>query len=349
MNTGWAKRGTAALEAMAQEEKQRAERAERGFMPFRLWLAQGEECEVIILDDAFVSDEEGVGGLLIREHNLKGPDGKWGTFESCCADFAPCALCDKAGTDGYGNSNLVVMLTVLALKPWTSTKSGEVHTFSKFFLPVKMGQKEQFLALQKQAFKENGGSMRGMYLVMRRAVGEQTINTGEPIMLENGKLYDFVSEEELVRDYGGPPIYDRTGKKLLKPENDDIEPYDYAKYFPQPDPADLAKRFGGRALPGSRRTAAADWEAEQKAADTSADAAAEAAPTTGRRRRGAEPAAAEAPAPTQQATAPQQSPPARRRGAAAGNPPPEPEPAKAGPVRRRSNAAPVPGSRADVW
>lgn len=319
------KQGKNALDAFDAAEKEKAERKEKGFMPFRLWLAQGEEVEVIVLDDAFVSDEPGVGGVLIKEHNLRGADGKWGNFESCCSDFANCPLCDKAGTDGFGHAAYTVLLTVLVLKEWTSKTTGEKHTYSKMLLPIKAAQKDTWLALQKQGEKEQG-SMRGMYLVLRRAKGEQTVATGEPIMLDNGKLYDLITEEELVKDYGHPAIKSRDGGKIIKQANEDLQPFDYQKLFPAPDPDDLASRFGGRNH-GSRRSVAQEWEKGQ------AEQQPEAAPPGRRRARAGaaegaepEPQAAEEPAPA--------AGPARRRGAAASTETAAP----AGPARRRGGA-----------
>lgn len=298
--SSWIKKGDAALGAIAQAEKEAAERKEKGYAPFRFWLKKGEECPVIILDHAFVADETGEGGALIREHNLKDSQGKWGNFESCCADFAPCPLCDKAGTDGFGPSTLVVMLSVLVLREWTNKKTGEKHAYTRMLLPIKMGMKEKFLELQKHAFREQG-TMRGLYLVLKRGMDDQSISTGEPIMLDNGKLYDLVSEEELVEDYGHPELRNRE-KKVIKAANADLEPYVYEDLFPEPDPDDLAKRFGGRALAGSRRANAAEkWEQDE---DEQAPAAA-AAPAARSRTRGAA-----APEPTAAST------PARRRGAA---------------------------------
>jgi hypothetical protein len=248
---------------MAKAEEDAKSKRDKGYMPFRMWLKKGEEVEIIILDDAFVSDESGKGGALIREHNLKDSTGKWGNFESCSADFAPCPLCDKAGSEGFGASTYVVMLSVLVLREWTSSKSGEKHAYSRMLLPIKMGQKEKFLELQKHAFREQG-SMRGLYLVMKRGMDDQSVATGEPTMLDNGKLYDLIEEDELVKDYGHPPIKNREGK-VIKPANGDLQPFDYTELFPRPDPDDLAQRFGGRAAAGSRRSVAEAWEDEEVA------------------------------------------------------------------------------------
>ena len=169
---GWAKTGRDALAALEQEQKNAEDRQNKPWMPYRLWLPKGGETEVIILDEAFVSDEAGVGGAFIREHNLKGQDGKWGLFESCCADFAPCALCDKAGTEGFGAAQGVVMLTVLELREWTNKKTGEVHKYSRKLLPIKLGQKDLWLDLQQRAIKAQG-SMRGMYQIGRASCRER--------------------------------------------------------------------------------------------------------------------------------------------------------------------------------
>lgn len=261
MSKGWIKQGASALEALNKAEQEQQSRKERGYMPLRFWVPRNEEIEIVLLDAAFVSEDPGVGGALIREHNVKGPDGKWSLFESCCADFAQCPLCDKAGTEGYGPAYHVVMMTALVLKPWTNKKTGEEHAYSRMLLPIKLGQKERFLDLQKAAYRECG-TMRGMYLVMRRGSGDQSVAIGEPVMLENGKLFDMVPEAELVKEYGHPPIKNRDGK-IIKPANGDLEPFDYAELFPRPDPDDLAKRFGGRPMAGSRKAYDEDVQTEQ--------------------------------------------------------------------------------------
>ncbi len=336
-NSGWVKTGTAALDALNKAEKENAERRERGFMPLRMWVPRNEEIEIIILDEAFVSDEPGVGGALIREHNLKDSEGKWGNFESCCTDFANCPLCDKAGSEGFGASTFVVMLTCLVLKEWTNKKTGEVHAYSRMLLPIKLGQKEKFLELQKHAMRDQG-SMRGLYLIMKRGSGDQSVSTGEPTMLENGKLYDLITEEELLADYGHPPVKNREGK-VIKPANGDLEPFNYAELFPRPDPDDLARRFGVRQS-GSRRSVADDWDKDQEQTDAS-PATQEAAPAR-RRRGGAQEPAQE---PAQEAIADEVTQPAtstRRRGAASA---PAQESA---PARRRGGSKPAAGGK-DPW
>jgi hypothetical protein len=96
-------------------------------------------------------------------------------------------------------------MTVLALRPWVNKKTGEEHAYSRMLLPIKLSQKERFLDLQKAAFRECG-TMRGMYLVMRRGAGDQSVAIGEPVMLENGKLFDMIPEADLIKEYGHPPL-----------------------------------------------------------------------------------------------------------------------------------------------
>lgn len=329
-NSGWVKTGAAALDAMAKAEKEQAERKDRGYMPLRMWIKKGEEVEVIILDEAFVSDEPGVGGALIREHNLKDGEGRWGNFESCCADFANCPLCDKAGSEGFGASTYVVMLTALVLKEWTNKKTGEVHAYSRMLLPVKLGQKEKYLELQKHALRDQG-SMRGLYMILKRGNGDQSIATGEPIMLESGKMYDLIGEDELVKDYGHPPVKNREGK-VIKPANGDLEPFDYNLLFPRPDAEDLANRFGTRQA-GSRRSVAEDWDSSE---ESNGAAPAESAPPS--RRRGAVADKAQEAVIDEVLPAEDAPTPARRRGGAVE--------AKAAPARRRG--AP-PASEDGAW
>jgi hypothetical protein len=279
MSTGWIKQGTSALEVLTKAEQEQQLIKKRGYMPLRFKVPHGQETEIIILDAAFVSEEPRVGGALIREHNLQ-INGSYNNYESCCADFAPCPLCDKAGTEGIGPAYHVVLMTVLALRPWVNKKTGEEHAYSRMLLPIKLSQKERFLDLQKAALRECG-TMRGMYLVMRRGAGDQSVAIGEPVMLESGKLFDMIPEAELIKEYGHPPIKNRDGK-IIKPANGDLEPFDYAELFPRPNPDDLAHRFGGKPLAGSRKSALEEDSV-----------ASEEAPTPPRRRRAAPSAEAE--------------------------------------------------------
>ena len=250
MSTGWIKQGNSAMDEINRVEKDTMQRKDRPYMPLRYFSSRTEETEIIILDHAFVSDEQGVGGALIREHRLKNAEGIWKVYESCCADFAPCALCDKAGAEGFGAAGHVVIMSILVLKPWTNKKTGEEHAYSRMLMAIPLNQKERFLDLQKVAFRQSG-TMRGMYLVMKRAPDQQSAAIGEPVMLDNGKLFDMISEEELVKDYGHPALKNREGN-VIKAANADLQPFDYALLFPRPDPTDLAHRFGGRPLAGSR-------------------------------------------------------------------------------------------------
>lgn len=247
---GW---GHTDREGLDEAEKKQKERRNKGYMPLRFWLAndakaiknKDNECDIIILDEAFAGDDEVRGAYMIREHTIKGADGKF-YQEGCCSDFADCPVCQREGKVGYN----VAFLTVIALKEWTD-KKGNVHDYSKMLLPVKLGLKNTFLDLQSAAEKQ-GKSMRGMVLRMRRSSDSKAAAIGEPVMdTETGKLFRFVSEKWLAKEFGHDPVTDRDGK-VVKEADEDIRIFDYASLFPKPDPDDLNTRYGGTSRPGSR-------------------------------------------------------------------------------------------------
>lgn len=241
---GWLASGKSA-KAIAQEaEKKAAEKRDGKYMPFRFWLKKGEQCDIVILDDVFVSDDENANSaVLIKEHNLQDGQGNWGNYVSCCSGLGPCPLCNKHG-EGYH----LFLLTVLVLRPYT-TKKGETREFSRMLLPVKLGMKDKFIDLQEA----NDDSIRGMRLTMKRGTGEQSVSIGEPVARKGGRLFDVVSEDKLDEWFGNDAIVDKQTRKVLKPQNADLVPFDYEELFPAPDPEEWAERYGNGPIAGSKK------------------------------------------------------------------------------------------------
>jgi hypothetical protein len=298
------------LETAARAKKEQERKATGTFAPFRYYLKKGEECEIIILDESVES------GIAFYEHNLQDGDGIWSIHEPCIKDLGtPCPICER-----YKDSSYTLFLTCLVLKSFT-TKKGVVIPHSKMLLPVKLGQFDLFRQLEKAA-KDGGGSMRGMYLIMKRGTESTSARIGEPVIQEGGKVFDLISEEELDEEYGHDAIVGQDGKTVIRPENFDITPYDYKKIFPRPDVQDILNRYGSgggaprAAAAGSAAEVIAEFEDDVPMGD---DAPAPAAAT--RTRRAAAPAPAE----------PEPAARTRRRTAAA----PEPE----APARTRRRAA----------
>ena len=230
------RRGAAAFEEAERNQAEIERRKSQGGNVLRFYVKQGDECEVIILDESLDK------AVAFYEHNLQGPDGKWGVHEPCIKDFAECPLCANGSVSYYG-----MMLSVLVLKPFTINRgkpNEKVIPHSKMLLPVKIGQFDLFRRLEAAAKKECG-TMRGMYLVLARSKTDaKSSRIGEPIILESGKMFDMLSEKELLKDYGHKAVMAQDGKSVSRAENFDITAYDYEKLFPMPDVAAIMKRYG---------------------------------------------------------------------------------------------------------
>ena len=227
-----------------EEEKRVKDKLEKGYMPFRFWLEPGAQCEITILD-ASLED-----GFARPEHNLKGADGKYGHITPCIRNEAECPLCK---TDR--ESTIVLFLSVLVHRPYVVKKTGETKEYSKMFLCIKRGQYNDFARIEKMAIKKYG-TFRGTTLLLARDNERNAFGTGSPIANEDGNmLADFYSEEDLVKAFGHKAIKTKEGNKVIKPENDDIMPYDYKKLMPQPDVDEFLSEYGGSPALGSKRAA----------------------------------------------------------------------------------------------
>lgn len=273
------KRGQAALETA----RHAAEASMGGGGAWRFWLngdrskltvvngTPNNECGIIILDSS-INDLPGMW-----EHNLK-IGGKFGNFEACPKEWAHCPLCD-GGDRGY----YVVFASILVLKPWTSKdgkKSGET---TKMLLPIKSSQMGKMEELFAAATRKNG-TLRGTFMHMRRDMNNQnSASIGEPSILDNGSVFDFYTDDELTENFGHPAETSPQGK-LIKPQDEDITPFDYDAIFKKPDAADLRARYGGKIQPGSSQEAAEEWGQQEAADDDDALPGLEKQPPTKSRR-----------------------------------------------------------------
>ena len=250
----WGRRGSA-IAAEAVKAQASAERKRSGAgNALRFYVKGGDECEIIILDHS-IED-----GLAFYEHNLQGADGKWDIYEPCIKDFAQCPICSR-----YKESSYLLMLSCLVLKPFT-TKKGVTIPHSKMLLPIRITQFDKFRDLEASA-KSEGGSLRGMYMIMKRSKSDsKAARIGEPAMIEGGKLYDLIPEAELIRDYGHKEVRSEDGAKVFRSANFDITPYDYDELFPKPDVKDIQTRYGSDMRPpaGSAREVAQEFEQHEQ-------------------------------------------------------------------------------------
>jgi len=181
----------------------------------------------------------------------------------------------------------VMMLSALVLKEF-QTKNGQTVKWSKMLLPIKIGQFDLFRRLEAAAKKECG-TMRGMYLVMARSkTDNKSPRIGEPVILENGKMFEMIPEAELEEEYGHDEVKGQDGKTVIRPADFDITPYDYVKLFPEPDVS--GSKQNGPAN-GSTEEALREFEEGEQSGGEE-----QSAPSTRTRRRGTPDPEPEAPA-----------------------------------------------------
>jgi hypothetical protein len=274
--------------AMRKENEKMERKRAQGHMPFRFWQKKGEECEVIILDESLDK------GFWRHEHNLQ-IDGKWGHIEPCIQETGKCPFCE----DG-SYSSLVAFLSVLVMRPYIN-KAGETKEFSKMFLCFKRGQFAEFERIEKIAVK-NHGTLRGTSVILHREDEDNSFSTGAPVPNDDGNIInDWLSEEELVAEFGHPELKGRESGKVLKKKNEDIEPFAYRILMPAPDADAIREQLGDGPVAGSR--AESDGEDDEipgvpnprsartrtRGGAAAAEPEAEVTPARSRRTRGARP------------------------------------------------------------
>ena len=233
---GWAHRGsqitTTANAAIERNNQPRSGKST--FAPLRFYVKAGDTTDIVILDDSMES------GLAFYEHNLQDGEGRWSIYEPCLKDLGvACPMCvEKA-------SSYVLFLSCIALKPYT-TKKGTVVPHSKMLLQIRITQFDMFRQLEESA-KNEGKSLRGMVLSMKRSkTDSKAPRIGEPAIGKGGKVYDIISEEEILSLFGHDALTSQDGAITYREENEDTQPYDYDAVFPRPDVNAIIARHGGK-------------------------------------------------------------------------------------------------------
>ncbi len=223
---------------MKRDEARAQSKANGNYMPFRFWQQRGDECEIVILDNSMED------AFWRQEHNLQ-IAGKWGNYEPCIAESGPCPHCEAGN-----RSSLVVLLSVLVLRPYKNKKTGKVSNYTKMLLPLKRQQYAEFDRIEAIAMRKHG-TLRGTCLLMYREDEENAFSTGMPVNNEDGNIInDWLDEKALQKEFGHDAI--KKDGKVLKKADEDIEPFDYRKLFPKPDDEEIREQHG-IATPGSRR------------------------------------------------------------------------------------------------
>ena len=217
------RRGAAIQKEAVAHQADIEKRRSQGGNILRFYVKKGEECEIVILDHSLED------GAAFYEHMTQDENGKWGNHTICTKEFpGGCPTCNSGS-----NSYYVLMLSCLCLKPFTTRDGREVKQ-SKMLLPVKIGQFDLFRRLEEAA-KKKGGSLRGMYLVMARSKTDaKAPRIGEPTILDDGTMFELLTEEQLDEEFGHDAILGQDKKTIVRPENFDITPFDYEKIFTLP-------------------------------------------------------------------------------------------------------------------
>lgn len=208
-----------------------------------------------------------LGACGFHEHAVQDDRGRWGNTEICVKDWATCPLCASGNLPSF-----VLKLSILDLSPYTikqGDRAGQVIPFTKKILTIKRKQRAKWREIEQNCIQQNG-TFRGCYLELRRdKTDANSASSGEPqqIAVEvdvNGvkktfyQMFDFVSESDLVGQFGNEETKDSSGK-VTKTKNFDVTPYDYGVIFPEPDVNDLIRKYGDHGV-GSAHSVQKEWE-----------------------------------------------------------------------------------------
>jgi len=96
------------------------------------------------------------------------------------------------------------------------------------------------------------GTFRGAVMVLRRNTSDKkSPKIGSPAPLDNGMIYDFMTEEELISEFGHDEIKTENGE-VIHSENALLQPYTPSDIYPTRPTADsIRAEFGGSSSLGS--------------------------------------------------------------------------------------------------
>lgn len=228
------KRGDAAKETLQQQkeaaEARRLAAENRGLNRFyvrKLEVGRGfEEHEVVVLDD------DATQAPHAFEHSIPGPGMNWSQTRThtCVDELDNCVLCraqEQGLGEEFGRAHYGAYITILDLTPYTIKKGqreGEVVEYTRKLMQIPQKSVPQFMKIFELAKKEHG-TTRGVVMVLTKN-DKQDARCGIPQMLDNGRLFDMMTEEELD-DYANEAVV--RDSKVVKEEGIDIEPADYEK------------------------------------------------------------------------------------------------------------------------
>lgn len=346
------KRGNAAMEALKQEQERaeaRREAANTGV--YRFYITKDtrgkyQTHEVVILDD------DARNAPFAHEHTVAGPGGNMREARThiCVDEVDNCVLCRaKEGNLGeeFKHAAYNMYTTIGDLLPYTiknGARSGQVIDYTRKLMVIPSGSVATFMKIFELCFKQHG-TTRGMVLRLTKDK-QMDPRCGIPQMMDNGMLFEMMTEEELDDYFNDAYVKDG---KTIKEEGEDIEPIDYERELAPPDQRLLRKLYNLPASVGSEdeeQEETGQTRRQRRRGDGAGQADAEAEQPARRRTRGRTGAQERDQGDGgEDAPETQDAPPARRRTRAA----PETQDAEpeAAP-RRRSRAAPPPDDTQDA-
>lgn len=240
-DTSWMSTGAAVKEDVAAEKEQRQRRAAESRQPRRFWLSGKAskgltEKEVVILNDS-LDDAMGV-----YEHEIWQPAKKRTIYRASPKKWEEDPLIEILGKEPA----YVTYLSVLTLVPWKDSKGNE-HEYSRELIGIKHSQLDQFWKILDNAQKNNG-TLRGTCLYLARDTSNaMSPKIGTPQPYDDGRVYDFMTAEELLEDFGHDAITDDKGKEIIEKDGL-LKAYTNAQIYPnRPSAKALREEFGGTA------------------------------------------------------------------------------------------------------
>ena len=235
----WMSSGAGILEDSKTAKEEASQRMADNRQPRRFWLAanaaKGDTTkEIVILNESFDT------AMGVLEHEIWKKSERKCIYRASPKKFENDPLIEITGKEPY----FVTYLTVLTLVEWTD-KNGEVHEYSRELIGIKNSQLDAFWKIATAAIKKNG-TLRGTVLLMERDTNNhKSPKIGFPAILDDGTLFDFIPEDELIEEFGHDAVVTKQGKEIFA-ENEFLNAYkNHEIYSERPSADALIKEFGG--------------------------------------------------------------------------------------------------------
>ena len=247
----WMRTGDRISEGAELAEKDRRARAEINAQnkdaPLRFRLKQGEEADVIVLDAAL--------GPAIYEHDLtyKPPFQRQNNYGRTVDQYVASPkewetdpITAKFGLEPY----YALYLSIVDMRQGMSSR-GKAFKNVRKLLCLKGDALTATMNIWTMMRAQNpNATLRGLHLLMKRGHEQTSAKSGLP---------NFVAqygEADVIATFQHPAIMsEREPGKVIKQENEDCYPFDYAKVFPKPSADAIRARYphllADTAVPGT--------------------------------------------------------------------------------------------------